>query len=185
MPHVRTRRFVLPRHRLIVAGAFRIAGWVIGAPSLLATLGFVAGAFIFGSGPPQDNSPYLSLKTYGPTGALQNGAHAVGNLFSFMGMLATTLMVVLAIFALAVTLFAVLLYLTGRGLKTSAAWARIVAGLVSVLTLANCAIALTALTSDGQLVDGLVMVGLSYGLWVLVWRFADPPPSSGHTTPAG
>jgi hypothetical protein len=184
LPRTRTRRFLLPGHRLIVAAAFRIAGWVIGVPSMLATLGFVAGAFIFGSGPPQDNSPYLSVKTYGPTGALQNGAHAVGNLFSFMDMLATSILVVLAIFALAVTLFAVLLYLTGRGLKASAAWARIVAGLVSVLALANCAIALTALTSDGQLVDGLVMVGLSYGLWVLVWRFADAPPSSGHMTPA-
>ncbi|HEY3888389.1 MAG TPA: hypothetical protein VGL73_07435 [Caulobacteraceae bacterium] len=154
-------------------------------PSLLATLGFVAGAFIFGSGPPRDNSPYLSVKTYGPAGALQNGAHAVGNVFSFMDMLATSILVGLAIFALAATLFAVLLYLTGRGLKASAAWARIVAGLVSVLALANCAVALTALTSDGQLVDGLVMVGLSYGLWVLVWRFTEPRPSSIHTTPAG
>jgi len=165
------RRFVLPRHRLIVAGAFRIAGFVIGVPSLLATLGFMGGAVIFGSGPPPDNSPYLSLKTYGPAGALQNGAQAVGNVFSFMDMLATHILAVLAIFALAVTLFAVLLYLIGRGLKAAAAWARIVAGLLTVVVLANCAIALTALPRGGEIADGLVMAGLVYGLWVLIWKF--------------
>lgn len=83
----------------------------------------------------------------------------------------------LAIVALAATLFAVLLYVTGRGLKTAAAWARIVAGLISVLTLANCVVVLTILTEDGKVADGLLMAGLLYGLWVLIWRFAEPPGS--------
>ncbi len=158
---------------------------MIGLPSLLATLGFAVGAFIFGSAPPQDHSPYLSLKTYGPTGALQNGAHAIGNVLSFIGMLAASVLVVLTVVALAVTLFAVLLYVTGRGLKLAAAWARIVAGLVSVLMLASSVIALSALSQGGKLVDALIMAGLLYGLWVLIWRFADPPPNLIRTTPTG
>jgi hypothetical protein len=178
---------ILPRHRLIVAGTFRIAGFVIGAPSLLATLGLAGGAFIFGNGPPPDNSPYLSLKTYGPAGALQNGAQAVGNVFSFMDMLATHILAVLAIVALAVTLFAVLLYLTGRGLKASAAWARIVAGLLIAVALANCAIGLSALNRGGEIADGFVMAALVYGLWVLIWKFdgrAAPFGSPGaHAAP--
>lgn len=175
---------VLPRHRLIVAGAFRIAGFVLGVPSLLAALGFVGGALIFGNGPPPDNSPYLSLKTYGPTGALQNGAQAVGNLFSFMDMLATHILVVLAILALAVTLLATLLYVIGRGLKAAVAWARIVAGLVLALMLASGVIALSALSAEGEVVDGLLVAGLLYGLWVLVRRFTDPA-GPAHTPPAG
>jgi phage-related holin len=157
---------------------------VIGLPSLLAMLGFVAGAFIFATGPPQDTSPYLSVKTYGPAGALENGAHVIGNVFSFMNTLASWALVAMTILALILTLFGVLLYLTGRGLKVRATWARIVAGLVSVVTLANAAIAFSVLNRAGQIADGLVMAGLLYALWVLVLRFADPP-SSAHTTPAG
>jgi hypothetical protein len=185
LPHVRTRRFVLPRHRLIVAGAFRVAGFVVGVPSLLATLGCTVGAILFGAGSAPNHSPYLDTKTYGPTGAMANGAHAIGDIFTFIGTLASAILVVMAIAALAATLFGLLLYVTGRGLKVAAAWARIVAGLVSVLTLANCLIALSALTNDGKVVVGLLVAGLLYALWVLVWRFADPSPSPGHTTPAG
>jgi hypothetical protein len=147
---------------------------VVGVPSALATLGFTAGAILFG-GQAQDHSPYLDSKAYGPAGAVANGAHAVGDIFSFIGTLASAILVVMALVALAATLFAVLLYFTGRGLKAAAAWARIVGGLVSVLTLANCAISLTALTDDGKVVVGLIMVGLLYSLWVLAWRFAEPP----------
>jgi hypothetical protein len=175
---------VLASHRLIVAGAFRIAGFVLGVPSLLATLGCVAGAFLFGSAPGPDKSPYLDTKTYGPTGALANGAHAAGNFFSFLDAVATSILVFLAIFALAVTLFGVLLYVTGRGLKVSAAWSRVVAVLISVVSLASCAISLTDLTQDGEVIVGLLMVGLGYVFWVLIWRYADPPAIPDHTTPA-
>ena len=150
---------------------------MIGAPSLLVTLGLVGGAVIFGGGPPQDHSAYLSVKTYGPTGALQNGAHAVGNILSFMDMLASSILVVLAIFALVVTLFAVLLYLIGRGLRAAARWARLVGGLVAVLLLLNAAAALGALSTLGEIIDAVLMAGLAYALWVLIWRFAEPPPS--------
>jgi hypothetical protein len=79
---------------------------VMGAPSVLAALSFAVGAIILGRAPPPDHSAYLSLKTYGPTGALQNGAHAVGNVLSFMGMLASGVLGVMAISALVVALFA-------------------------------------------------------------------------------
>ena len=151
---------------------------MIGAPSLLATLGLAGLAVIFGSGPPQDHSAYLSVKTYGPTGALQNGAHAVGNILSFLNMLASSVLVVLAIFALVVTLFALLLYLIGRGLRAAARWARVVGGLVAALLLLNAAAALGALSTLGEIIDAVLMTGLAYALWVLIWRFAEPPPSS-------
>jgi hypothetical protein len=158
---------------------------VIGAPSFLAALSFAVGAFILGRAPPPDHSAYLSLKTYGPTGALQNGAHAVGNVFSFVGMLASGVLGVLAIAALVVAVFAGGLYLVGRGLKVRATWARILAGLLSVVGLLNCAAALTYLTRGAAITDGLVIAALLYVLWVLLWKFADSGTSPVRMTPAG
>jgi hypothetical protein len=163
----------LPRHRLIVAGGFRIAGWAIGVPSLLAMLSLAVGAFIFDRAPPPDHSAYLNVKTYGPMGALQNGAQALGNGLSFVGSIIGGVLGVLALSALVVALFAGLLYLIGRGLKARATWARIVAGLFSALLLLNGLAGLTYLTRGAAIADGLIVAALLYVLWVLIWKFAE------------
>ena len=158
---------------------------MIGAPSFLAAAGFAVSAFILGRAPPPDHSAYLSLKTWGPAGALQNVGHAVGNALSFVGTVASGVLGVMAVAALVVALFAGGLYLVGRGLKARATWARVVAGLLSVVGLLNCAAALTYLTRGAAITDGLVIAALLYVLWVLLWKFADPGASPVRMTPAG
>jgi hypothetical protein len=80
----------------------------------------------------------------------------------------------LAILALIAALFAGLLYLIGRGLKASATWARVLAGLVSAVALLKGAGALAYLPRGSAIADGVAMAGFVYVLWVLVWKFADP-----------
>jgi hypothetical protein len=172
----------LPRHRLIVALGFRIAGWVVGIPALLASVGLGVGAVLLADGP--SKTPYMDDKTYGLLGVLINGVHAVTDVVAFIGAMAGLVLTIFAVLGVLVVLFAVLLYLIGRGLKVRAAWARVLAGLVSLLTLANAAIVLSALNRAGEVVDGAVIAGSLYVLWTLIWRFADPP-SPARTSPAG
>jgi len=69
-------------------------------------------------------------------------------------------------------LFAILLYLTGRGIGHHATWARVIAIMMSAgLAIASCAI-LTALRRE-QAPAALAPIMLSlYTLWVLIWRFS-------------
>lgn len=175
-------RSTLPRHRLIVAAGFRIAGWVIGIPALLASIGLGVGAVLLGGGP--SKTPYLDDAKYGLVGVLTNGVHAVVDVITFIGAMAGLFLAILAVLAVVIALFAVLLYLIGRGLRVAATWARVAGGLVAAISMLNAAIALSLLSGGGEVVDGVVIAGLAYGLWVLIWRFADPPPGSGHTIPA-
>ena len=178
---------ILPPHRLIVAAGFRIAGWAIGIPALLASIGLGVGAVLLGDGP--SKTPYLDNAKYGLLGALTNGVHAVVDVITFIGAMAGLFLAILAVVGVLVALFAVLLYLIGRGLRAAATWARILASLISLATLANAAIVLSALNRAGQVVDGLIIAGLLYALWTLVWRFADPPSlarmSPADSTPSG
>jgi hypothetical protein len=166
----------LPHHRLIVAAGFRVAGWVVGIPALLASIGLGVSAVLLGGGP--SKTPYLDDRTYGLAGVLTNGVHAVADVIAFIGAMASLVMAVLAVLGLLVALFAVLLYLIGRGLKAAATWARVLGALVAALAMVNAAVALSVLSREGQIVDAVLIAGLGYALWVLVWRFADPPPQT-------
>jgi hypothetical protein len=44
--------------------------------------------------------------------------------------------------------------------------------------------ALSLLNRGGEIVDAVVIAGLAYAFWVLIWRFADPP-NPARTSPAG
>ena len=181
MSRVRTRRFVLPRHRLIVAAGFRIAAWVIGIPALLASIGLGVGAVLLADSPPK--TPYMDDKTYGVLGVLINGVHAVTDVITFIGAMAGLVLAILAVVGVVIALFAVLLYLIGRGLRTAATWARIAGLVVVAVLMLNAAIAFSLLNRGGEIVDAVVIAGLAYAVWTLIWRFADPS-SSAHTTPA-
>jgi len=174
-------RSALPRHRLIVAAGFRIAGWVVGVPALLASIGLGVGAFLLSDQP--SKTPYLDDKTYGLLGVLTNGVHAVVDVIGFIGAMAGLVLAVLAVLGVLVALFAVLLYLIGRGLRVAATWARVAALVVVAILMLNAAIALSLLSRGGEIADAALMAGLAYGLWTLIWRFADPP-SSAHMIPA-
>ena len=163
----------MPDHRLIVARGFRIAGVAIGAPSLLAALGLGVGAFLAGSG--SGHKPeYLDISTYGLVGLLSNAANGVGGILSFLNGIAAWAMGLLAVLAIAVAIFAGLLYLVGRGLKAGKGWARVLAIAVTGILTFHSLVALALVRGGARLLDAVVLAALGYALWALIWRFKDP-----------
>jgi len=167
----------LPDHRLIVARGFQIAGWVLGAPSVLIALGSGIAAVVLGGGPAGSKPHYLSVSTYGIAGLLSNAATGVGGALSVLNGLAGWVLGLLAVLALLATLFAGLLYLVGRGLKVSAAWARFVGGAMMGVMSLNSLLALAVLRGGARLADAALLALFAYGLWVIGWRFEDPVPA--------
>jgi len=165
----------LPDHRLIVARGFRIAGLGLGAPSLLAAIGFGIGAVMAGALPPDPKPEYLDVQTYGLVGLLSNAATGVGGVLSFLNALAGWVFGLLAVLALAAALFCGLLYLVGRGLGASAAWARFVAVAITTLLSLNGLLAFALLRGPARLADAALLAAFAYVLWALVWRFRDSP----------
>jgi hypothetical protein len=134
-------------------------------------------AFALGHGARQ-RAPYLDVGTYGLVGLLDNAAHGVGAGLAFLGGVAGWVLGLAAIAALMAAIFAVLLWLVGRGLRAKATWARIVAALLCLALLPNCTAALAILRLGPAIIDAAIIAGLLYALWVLGWRFADPPPAT-------
>jgi hypothetical protein len=165
-------------HLLIVAIEFRIAGLLLGLPSLAALAGLIYTGVDLATTPlpPPDNSEYLDVQTYGLAGALQNGGKGVGailgKLLELLSGAALWVIALLSVVTLLATLFAVLLYVTGRGIGQHAGWARIVAIVLAAGLLLVSIGVLALLRRDLALLAGLP-IGLSlYTLWVLGWRFA-------------
>jgi hypothetical protein len=161
----------LSGHLRWVALALRVAGWALGVPSLLSTLGLTVGAFVLRQAPATPASHSLDIRTYGLVGLLENGARGVAKTLEFLISVGTLVVTALAIASLAATLIALILYLAGRGVQHHATWARIVAILIFLGLLAATLGALSVLPRILVPVDCL-LIGLSlYSLWVLVWRF--------------
>ncbi|WEJ99215.1 MAG: hypothetical protein P0Y59_20105 [Candidatus Sphingomonas phytovorans] len=121
------------------------------------------------SRPPQ----YLDVPTYGLVGLLSNAATGLGAAFSFMNGVVAGIFAMLAGVALIAALFAGALGLVGRGLKTSAKWARPIAVALLLVLAVIGLLALTVLNGVAWFADGAVLAVLLYGLWVLVWRHED------------
>jgi hypothetical protein len=159
-------------HLRIVATGFRVAGWLIGIPSLLSLLTFGASLFELGQSPLPGPSENLDIGTYGLVALLADGAEALGKILSFLAGLAIWIVVAVAIVSLTTLILALVLYATGRGIRRRASWARIVAILIAVTLLLSSAGSLAVLPEDVALAASLPL-GLSvYALWVLFWRFA-------------
>ncbi|HEX7946711.1 MAG TPA: hypothetical protein VF495_18730 [Phenylobacterium sp.] len=160
----------MPNHRLIVARGFRIAGWTLGAPSVLAAIGLGAGALVLGARPAQP-SQALSVGDYGLVGLLSNAASGLAGVLSLLGGVAAWAMGLLAAAALLIALFAGLLHLVGRGLGASAAWARILAIALSALMALNALLSLALVQGVARLVDAVLLAVLGYAIWALGWKF--------------
>jgi len=163
----------LADHRLIVARSFRIAGVVIGLPSSLAALGLTVGAFLAGSG--SGHKPqYLDISTYGIAGLISNAANGVGGVLSFLNGVAAWVFGLMAVLAVATALFGGLLYLVGRGLRASRPWARGLGIAMMALLTFHSLVGFALLRGGPRLLDGLILAGAIYALWVLGWRFRAP-----------
>jgi hypothetical protein len=155
----------------IVALELRVAGWVLGVPSFLSTLGLSVGAFVLRHGPPVDNSQSLDIQKYGLVGLLANGARGVAKTLEFIAHAAAWLVAGLAILSLAALLTAVIFYLAGRGIQHHKIWARIVSILIFLGLLAIASGALSVLPHALVPIDCLLIGASLYSLWALVWRF--------------
>lgn len=164
---------------MIVARGFRIAGWALGLTCFIAAIGLGVSAFALNH-QAQVKPAYLDVGAYGLVGLLSNGANGVAAGLSFLGGVASAILALLAIVAVAGIAFAVLLHAVGRGLTASAAWARVLAGLISLVALLNAASALAFLRQGAAILDAALVASLAYVLWVVGWRFGDPPPGSSR-----
>ena len=162
---------------MIVSGAFRVMGFVLGIPSIAASAYFAYAVMDLRSvpSPPPEHSQYLEVSKYGLVGLLNNGVKGVLDTIStpiaMAAELAIRLMEALAVLSFLAALFATFLYFVGRGIGRRATWARVIgivfaAGLlaVSVGVLSNSRIELALYTC--------IPIGMSlYTLWALGWRF--------------
>ena len=158
-------------HLPIVALELRVAGWVLGAPSLLSTLYLTFGAFVLRPGPDVDASHSLDIKTYGLVGLLENSVRGVVKSLEFLAGAAAWVIAALAIVSAAILLVAMILYFAGRGVQHHATWARIVAILIFLGLLTIALGALSVLPRAWFPVDWLLIAASLHALWVLVWRF--------------
>jgi hypothetical protein len=160
-------------HLMVIAIGFRLTGALLGVASIAALVDLADTALMLRRLPPPDTSAPLDIGTYGLVGLLDNGARGVSKvllaLLTGPGAWLVTLLTIAASLSL---VFALLLYLTGRGIGHHAMWARIIAILMSIgLTAASCAIA-AAMRSELAPIALLPAALSLYTLWVLIWRFA-------------
>ena len=160
------------RHLTIVALEFRLAGLLLAIPSL-ATLAVAAdAAFSLRGLPPPDNSKPLDIGTYGLVRIMANVLRGLDPIMQVIAGAVGWVVTLLAVAASLALLFAVLLYLTGRGIGHHAAWARVFGSLLTFGLGLISLMVLTSLRRDLALFAAAPL-GLSlYTLWVLIWRFA-------------
>jgi hypothetical protein len=160
------------RHLLIVAVGFRVAGLALVLAAIAELADLADTAWVMRQVPPADTGAALDIHTYGLVALIANAARAAGFALRALGGILNFILVVLAVAAVLALLFGVLLYLTGRGIGQHAAWARVMAMLISLgLALASCAVMVVMRRDNAPF--AALPIGLSlYSLWVLIWRFA-------------
>lgn len=152
-----------------VATGFQTAGWILGIPSLIAVLFFGGSAITLKMMTPPDSPgghAGPSLVNY-----LVDGARLLGKVFGFLGAVGQAVFTFIACIALAVLLFGILCYATGRGLLNNAAWARVTAMLISAITLLIATLGiLSTRRIPGLLFFGPFAAAGGYALWALLRR---------------
>ncbi|HEY1631591.1 MAG TPA: hypothetical protein VGF56_09755 [Rhizomicrobium sp.] len=161
------------RHVKIVANGFRATGLLLGLLSLILLFMFGGSLFLAAHQQSPPPSHPLDIHIYGIVGLLQNGAIGLGQGLNFLAALGLWLGVLVAVVSLLFLLFALFLFLVGRGVAARTGWARIAAALLAVLVLLVCGSVLFNLTREAATIVGLCMLTALYSLWVLGWRYRD------------
>lgn len=130
-------------------------------------------AFIAAPSDVQQGSDYLSVTHYGLVGLLANAATGANEILSFLNDLAAAMLWLFAVLAAIAALSGALLYIVGRGMRTSAQWARFMAGAIATIVLLNGLAGLWAMQEAAGLAYGASTVLSVYVLWVLTARYAD------------
>ena len=156
------------RHLPIVANAFYAVSAVLGVPALVGCI--VAGFTAFRLY--QTKTPELGTSR-SPDGAvdlLVTGAHVFGKAFQFMGDLGEWMIMGVAVILFFVSLLALVIFLTGRGLHRRQGWAKIVASLFAFWLLLTSVVSFLSLGRSSMSLLPLLATSVSvYALWAL-WR---------------
>ena len=126
---------------------------------------------------PRSHSQNLDIQKYGLVGLLRERcANGVGSVLGFFAGAGSWVLAILAIALCALLVFAVIVFLTSRGIRRRARWARIVAVLISAGVLFLFSPTLLAVLHALRPALGTIAalpIGVSlYTLWVLIWRFS-------------
>jgi hypothetical protein len=164
----------LDRHLLIVANTFRIAGCVLGLPSLLVCLWLTAiwiqTTFLMPK-ISEAGTPDINIQRDGIVGLLVLGGTMVGKAFQFAASAFTWIAGVVDIAAFALALIGAALFFTGRGLVGHATWARILAGVAAFAIFAVSFLAFTSIRRGPNFIALVPLSAAVYALWVLIRRF--------------
>lgn len=163
----------MTNHRAIVATGFRIFGLVTALPSSLMAITMGIAACIAPPSGVQQKSDYLSVTHYGLVGLVANAGTGANQILSLLNSLAAAILGLLAVLALIAALSGVLLYTVGRGMGTSARWARYMAAIITVAVLLNGLAGLGVMQDAPRLVDAVSVILSIYVLWVLTAKYAD------------
>ena len=102
---------------------------------------------------------------------INSAATGIGKPLAFLSEAGLWIIGLLAAAALVATLFAVLLYMTGRGIARHARWARIAAIMLATVFLLVSLVALTSLRHDIAPLAGLPIALFLYTIWALGWGY--------------
>ena len=156
------------RHLPIVANAFYALSAVLGVPALAGCLFAGFSAFRLHV----NETPELGTSR-SPDGAirlLETGAHVVGKAFQFMGAVGEAIIIGIAIVLFFVSLLAVVMFFTGRGLHRRQGWAKIFASLFAFWLLLTSVVSFLSLGRSAMSLLPLLATSASvYALWAL-WR---------------
>ena len=155
-----------------VANAFHVGSLVLGVPSFIALLplSFYAIQMRLSKAPAMAPAP--ANEPVSLVSLLVSGARVMGKVASFMGDMAQAFVTGLAILALVLTLVAVAMFYTSRGLQAGATWARVVAIAITIAALCVSLVGSLALRLPVSLAMYALFAASLYAMWALTLRFS-------------
>jgi hypothetical protein len=152
--------------------------WLLGIPALAACVGLTLAFFeLRRAAAPEGHM--LDVQKYGLVGLLTNGAVGADRVLGFLSGIASGVAAALAVLALIAVLWAVVIYLIGRGLARRAAWARVLGVMAAAGLLLVGLGALAIAPHRLALAPWPPIAAALYALWALIWRFASPSATPG------
>jgi hypothetical protein len=164
------------RQVAIVANAFQVTAFLIGIPSLIASLWLGWQILTLPRLTPESAASSTGESTTSLVSLLMDGARLLGKVFGAFASAAQVVITIAAVVSFAALLCSVLLYFVGRGLHSHESWARVV-GIVMMLGMLFIS-GIGALSVRRGLI-GLILTAAAaacvYALWTLFRRFEQLP----------
>ena len=145
----------------------------MGAPALIAFIFLTIESIRLRQAAAPDGSHLVSVRAYGIAGLLTDFGVGIDHMFRAFAGVASWLMAAFAVVMVIGAVLAAGLFLIGRGIGRSAAWARYVGAAFAAAMAVMSALAATG--APHRLIAAPLLtfaLGL-YALWALIWRFGE------------